>query len=413
MAEKRNSIVWGDLLIFILLLTGVIYTVKLRFIQFKMFPYIIKKLKNRCSPAAQFRTFCMSLGAAMGTGNITGVVSAIAIGGAGAIFWMWVSAFLGMATVCAENRLSAMFGNEHCKGPMAYIRHGLNAPKLSVIFALCCILAAFGMGGAVQINSLTESISVCTEVSPVVISGIAFLVIYPVIIGGAERICRTAQYFLPAAAVIYFLLCMTVIAYNITSIPEIFRNILSEAFGIRQAAGGFSWAALSKVLSAGIRRGIFSNEAGLGSSPILHSSANKASSSETQCYSSMLEVFTDTMLCCTLTAVTFLCCPGYNSISDIFSATIGRFTLPITAFIIAVFAFCTVIGWYYCGETAFRYVFTHRSIGLFSFIFALTAASGAFFKAQSIWIISDIFNGLMAFPNIIALILLLKYLRKE
>ena len=127
----------------------------------------------------------------------------------------------------------------------------------------------------------------------------------------------------------------------------------------------------------------------------------------------MLEVFTDTMLCCTLTAVTFLCCPGYNSISDIFSATIGRFTLPITAFIIAVFAFCTVIGWYYCGETAFRYVFTHRSIGLFSFIFALTAASGAFFKAQSIWIISDIFNGLMAFPNIIALILLLKYLRKE
>jgi len=412
MLEKVNSYVWGVVLISLLLMTGALYTFKLRFIQFRMFPYFIKNVKKGGNNG-QFRTICMSLGTAMGTGNITGVASAISIGGAGAVFWMWISAFFGMATVYAENSLSAQFTDKKVRGTMAYIEKGLGNKCLAAFFSICCILACFGMGGMVQINALSESMRNCTDIPPFFLSLVLFLLIYAIISGGAKRIGSAAQILLPFATVLYTVLCIFVIAKYSEKLPYVFSQIINEAFGIKQAAGGISGYALSKAVSAGIRRGVFSNEAGLGSSPILHSSAENANNSAMQGMSSMLEVFIDTMLCCTLTAIVILCASDDNTVRTAFFHVTGVKTDIFLAVIMSVFALCTVIGWYYCGETAFKYLFKSRKTAIFAFVFSLTASLGAIFKAESIWTISDIFNGLMAFPNLLALLLLFKHVKSE
>ena len=412
MLEKVNSYVLGVVLISLLLMTGALYTFKLRFIQLRMFPYFIKNVKKGGNNG-QFRTICMSLGTAMGTGNITGVASAISIGGAGAVFWMWISAFFGMATVYAENSLSAQFTDKKVRGTMAYIEKGLGSKCLAVFFSICCILACFGMGGMVQINALSESMRNCTDIPPFFLLLVLFLLIYAIISGGAKRIGSAAQILLPFATVLYTVLCIFVIAKYSEKLPYVFSQIINEAFGIKQAAGGISGYALSKAVSAGIRRGVFSNEAGLGSSPILHSSAENANNSAMQGMSSMLEVFIDTMLCCTLTAIVILCASDDNTVRTAFFHVMGVKTDIFLAVIMSVFALCTVTGWYYCGETAFKYLFKSRKTAIFAFVFSLTASLGAIFKAESIWTISDIFNGLMAFPNLLALLLLFKHVKNE
>lgn len=412
MLEKVNSYVWGVVLISLLLMTGALYTFKLRFIQFRMFPYFIKNVKKGGNNG-QFRTICMSLGTAMGTGNITGVASAISIGGAGAVFWMWISAFFGMATVYAENSLSAQFTDKKVRGTMAYIEKGLGSKCLAAFFSICCILACFGMGGMVQINALSESMRNCTDIPPFFLSLVLFLLIYAIISGGAKRIGSAAQILLPFATVLYTVLCIVAIAKYSEKLPYVFSQFINEAFGIKQAAGGISGYALSKAVSAGIRRGVFSNEAGLGSSPIIHSSAENANNSVMQGMSSMLEVFIDTMLCCTLTAIVILCTSDDNTVRTAFFHVMGVKTDIFLAVIMSVFALCTVIGWYYCGETAFKYLFKSRKAAIFAFTFSLTASLGVIFKAESIWTISDIFNGLMAFPNLLALLLLFKHVKRE
>ena len=412
MLEKVNSYVWGVVLISLLLMTGALYTFKLRFIQFRMFPYFIKNVKKGGNNG-QFRTICMSLGTAMGTGNITGVASAISIGGAGAVFWMWISAFFGMATVYAENSLSAQFTDKKVRGTMAYIEKGLGSKCLAAFFSICCILACFGMGGMVQINALSESMRNCTDIPPFFLSLVLFLLIYAIISGGAKRIGSAAQILLPFATVLYTVLCIVAIAKYSEKLPYVFSQFINEAFGIKQAAGGISGYALSKAVSAGIRRGVFSNEAGLGSSPIIHSSAENANNSVMQGMSSMLEVFIDTMLCCTLTAIVILCTSDDNTVRTAFFHVMGVKTDIFLAVIMSVFALCTVIGWYYCGETAFKYLFKSRKAAIFAFTFSLTASLGVIFKAESIWTISDIFNGLMAFPNLLALLLLFKRVKRE
>ena len=411
MLEKINSYVWGGGLIFLLLVTGMIYTIKLRFIQFRMFPYFLKRIKKGGN-GSQFRTICMSLGTAMGTGNIVGVSSAISIGGAGAVLWMWVSAFLGMATVYAENSLSALYSDEKVSGTMAYIEKGLGSKRLAAFFALCCVFGCFGMGGMVQINALSCSVRDCADISPLFLAVILFLPIFCIISGGAKRIGNAAQVLLPFASILYIILCISVIVRYNNNLLSVFEQIIREAFGIKQAAGGISGYTLSKAVSAGIRRGVFSNEAGLGSSPILHSSADSAKSGVIQGMSSMLEVFIDTMLCCTLTAVVILCAKD-DTVRGAFFGVIGTKADVFLAVIMSVFALCTVIGWYYCGETAFRYLFKSRKTIVFAFIFSLAASLGAIFKAESIWTLSDIFNGLMAFPNLFALIMLIKRVRRE
>ncbi|MBR3668051.1 MAG: sodium:alanine symporter family protein [Ruminococcus sp.] len=413
MAEKINTIVWGTPTVCLLLLTGIVYTVRLGLIQFRMFPYIFKRLRRGGNIRPQLKTSCLSLGAAMGTGNITGVASALAIGGAGAVFWMWISAFLGMATVFAENSLSAVYSEKNIKGPMAYLEKGLGSKVLAVVFAVCCVLASFGMGGMVQISSMSNSIKSCCGISPFMLASILFAAVFFTVRGGASRVGSAAQVLLPAVSVIYAALCIMVICRNHERLPEAFSDIFSSAIGVRQTVGGAAGYGISAAVSAGVRRGIFSNEAGLGSSPLLHSTAENNNSAQIQGMSSMLEVFTDTMLCCTLTALTLLCSGADTGISHAFLSVTGSFTEPLIAVILSVFAFCTVIGWYCCGETAFIYLSKGGYTEVFAFIYALTAASGAVFKAELLWTLSDIFNGLMMLPNIIGLLFLAKKVKHE
>lgn len=397
MLEKINNLVWGNGLVFLLLAVGIIFTVKLGFIQFSLPRFLFSGKKSANSGLSQLKTVCMSLGTTMGTGNITGTAAALAMGGAGAVFWLWVSAFLGMATVYAENVLSAKYSDENAKGTMAYLSYGLGAKRLAWIFALFCVFASFGMGGMVQINTFAESL----PINPLITFAVTFAVIYAITSGGAERIGTSAQYLLPVASLAYAAGCTAVLIAFRRNIPHVFADIFSQAFDFRSVSGGFAGYAVS----VGIRRGIFSNEAGLGSSPILHSSAGDTEP-HTQGMWSMFEVFFDTILCCTLTAVTLMSA-GSLSVADTFSAVMGNFSQPFVSAELCIFALCTVIGWYYCGETAFRYI-TGKENKIFCFVFALAASSGALFSAQSVWTLSDIFNGLMAFPNLTALLFLMK-----
>ncbi len=401
--EKINSFLWDYILIFLLLGTGILYTFRLKFVQFRLFRFIFSRKRGTNSGLSQFKTVSMSLGTAMGTGNITGVAAALSIGGAGSVFWMWVSAFLGMAVVYAENSLSAVFSDHDIKGSPAYLKKGLKSKFMTCFFALMCIFAAFGMGGMVQVSSFAVSLETFADISPLYVAVPVFFLIFAVVSGGAKRIGTAAQFLLPAASALYIIVCILVIIkfrYNFT---HAFTVIFSEAFGVRQTIGGVSGFAVSRAVSVGIRRGIFSNEAGLGSSPILHSAA-ESSSSYFQGMWSIAEVFIDTVLCCTLTAVTLICSTDNYSVIECFSSVLGDKAAFFVTAEIAVFAFCTIIGWYYCGETVFSFLTGKGKTLVFPAVYAFAASLGVFFSSEAVWMLSDIFNGLMAIPNLIALL---------
>ncbi len=423
--EKINSWVWGGGLIFLLLTVGAVYTIKLRFIQLRCIPFLIKTLKKTDTQRknekglSQLKTVCMSLGTAMGTGNITGVASALSIGGAGAVFWMWVSAFFGMALVYAENYLSVTFSDKNeessIRGPMAYLARGLGSKWLAAVFALFCLLAAFGMGGMVQVSSFSSSMAECADINPYILAAVLFAVILFVISGGTQRIGSAAQTLLPVVTIIYTISAIAVIIrFNENILPSL-QSVFREAFDFRSAAGGVTGFTVSRAVSAGIRRGIFSNEAGLGSSPILHSAA-ESSTPSLQGMWSMFEVFFDTIVCCTLTALVLLTAShetGIFSVSEAFSYVFGNKADIFLATAMAVYAFCTIIGWYYCGEAAFSYLFGNSHKKLCAVVFSFTSSLGAIIALNTVWTLSDIFNGLMAFPNLLGLLLLINKVKKE
>lgn len=405
--ESINSLVWGNGLIALLLFTGIIYTFRLRFIQLKVISKLVKCSKERKNKSdkglSQWKTVCMSLGTAMGTGNITGVAAAVALGGAGAVFWMWVSALLGMALVYAENYLSVKYSDETFRGPMAYLKKGLGCPLLAAAFAVMCLGASVGMGGMMQVGSMLNCFSSVCTINRYVAASVVFLLIFLVISGGATRIGSAAQALLPAASVLYMAAAVVVIFIMRERIPSAFSAIFGEALGFRQAVGG----GIGTAVSVGIRRGIFSNEAGLGSSPILHSAA-ESDSPKLQGLWSMFEVFFDTIICCTLTALVMLCTSASGGIVDAFSCVFGNVSGIFLSAESAVFAFCTVIGWFYCGEVSYKYLSGRSSSKGFAAIYAAASAFGAILPIGFVWILSDIFNGLMAIPNLLGLLLLVR-----
>ena len=404
-----NSFIWSTGLVSIIILTGIIFTIRLKGAQFRLFRDLAALLKNRHLSAGRsnFKTVSLALGTSMGTGNIVGVASALSIGGPGAIFWMWISAFLGMAVVYAENRLSSIYSRKNEKGPMAYIKNGLKAPWLASFFAAACIGAAFGMGGMVQVNSVVGSIGSMPQ-HKYYIAIAAFILIYLVISGGAERIGSAAILLLPAVTIFYTVCCIAVILLFRQKLPEAIGSVFHEAFSFRGAAGGLTGYAVT----AGVKRGIFSNEAGLGSSPLVHSSAANFAPGVQETFA-MFEVFVDTILCCTLTAAAILCASPDGSADGAFTSLFGDLTSFIMTLMLMIFSFCTIIGWYYCGETSFLFLSKKSGSQIFPVIFAAAAASGAVFSSEPVWLISDIFNGLMALPNLTALLLLRKEIRKE
>lgn len=418
--EKISSLIWGNGLVFLLLTAGLLYTIRLKFIQLRLFPFLIKKMHREIKSAcrgegvSQFRTVCMSLGTAMGVGNITGVASALILGGPGAIFWMWVSAFLGMALVYAENYLAVIYRKDStCCGPIAYLRYGAGSRGLSVFFAVCCTFVSLGMGGMVQVSTFNASLSECCEINPGIVAAITFFAVFVVVSGGAGRIGSAAQILLPLAALCYTITSVWVIVINKERLPQAVESIFSSAFHFESTAGGFMGFLVSSTVSAGIRRGVFSNEAGLGSSPILHSPSCQ-SSPELQGMCSMLEVFLDTIVCCTLTALVLLTAsPCDYSVSGAFSSVLKDYADIFLTVETGIFAFCTIIGWYFCGETSFGYIFGKGKRRLFTAVFSLVSSLGAVFAISAVWSLSDIFNGLMAVPNLLSLFLLVKKVKKE
>ncbi|MDE5765138.1 MAG: amino acid carrier protein [Ruminococcus sp.] len=414
MLEKINGFVWGNGLVFLLISVGIIYTFKLGFIQLKLPVLLVKNRNSGNSGLSQLKTVCMSLGTAMGTGNITGTATALVAGGAGAVFWLWISAFLGMAIVYAENILSAKYSDRYVKGPMAYLAKGLGSPFMAWIFALFCVLASFGMGSMVQINTFVKSFENIGNIHYIsarikFISAVSvFVIVWLITRGGGKSIGTTASYMLPVASVAYMIVCISVIFVFRENIMNIIERIFTEAFSFRSAVGGGAGYAVS----VGIRRGIFSNEAGLGSSPILHSAAGDTDP-HTQGLWSMFEVFFDTIVCCTLTALMILCGSENFSVYEAVSSVLGGFSGIFISAETGIFALCTVIGWYYCGNTAFLHISGGRFEKYFCVLYAVSSASGALFSAESVWTLSDIFNGLMIIPNLLGLILLMGKVRKN
>ncbi|SFX53657.1 sodium:alanine symporter family protein [Ruminococcus sp. XPD3002] len=409
---RLHGLVWGDWLVLFIIGTGLFFTVRLRGIQFRWMRYLLRFHRSENGGSSQLRTVCMSLGAAMGTGNITGVAAALAAGGAGAVFWMWVSAFFGMAVVYAENVLSCRFSKGRYKGPMAYLALGAESPAAAALFAVFCCLAALGMGGMVQVSSFTEALYTCTDANRYVTAVIVLAIVYAVISGGALRIGRTAQFLVPAATVLYMGVSIAVLVKFGDRLPAVFRSIIEEALGFRQAAGGIAGYGISRAVSVGVRRGVFSNEAGLGSSPLLHSSAEKQEP-RLQGMWAMAEVFFDTMVCCTLTAAVILCASDDFTIASAFSHILGNCSEAAVTAELGAYAFCTMIGWYFCGETALHCLFPKADRKAAALVYAVVSALGAVITAENVWLISDIFNGLMAVPNLIGLIVLSGYVKEE
>lgn len=417
--SELNRIVWGNGLLFLLLGTGVFCLFAGKFAAFRSIRMLVKResVQPKKHALSAFQASTTSLAAAMGTGNIVGVATALTLGGAGAIFWMWTAALVGMALIYAENVLGCRFrrkdaaGNPVC-GAMAYLHYGLHSPKLAAAFAVCCTAASFGMGNMTQSNAMAQTLDAAFSLPPVVSGILAAGLTGAVILGGARRIGAFTQAVIPVLSAAYLLAAGFVIWRFRENLGAAFSSIFDEAFGIAAAGGGISGAAVQHALSVGLRRGVFSNEAGLGSSSVLHGEADGDSPEKLGLFG-MCEVFVDTFVCCTATALAILCTGALDSGTDggvlvlaAFRQGMGKAADLILPPMIALFALCTLIGWSYCGSSAFGYLTGGRYVRSYRLIFCLAAGIGAVMRLETVWVLADIANACMAYCNLPALLLL-------
>ena len=419
------SILWGEfMLIPMLALVGVYLTLGLRAMPWRYLPYAIRLLYQPPEPGVQgeispFQALTTALSATIGTGNIAGVATAIYFGGPGAVFWMWVIALFGMATKYSEALLAVKFrevdhNGQYVGGPMYYIKNGLGAKWkwLAAAFALFGMVAAFGIGNMVQANSVADVLSSQYTIPPY-ITGLAIaLAAGSVIVGGVRRIADVAQRLVPLMALCYLVAAVTILVINAKIVPQAFATIINNAFSGTATAGGFLGATVWMAIRWGFARGIFSNESGLGSAAIAHAAA-KTNNAVHQGMVAMLGTFIDTIIMCSLTALVIVVTDAWlsgeqgASMSAIaFSAGLGAAGSHIVAIGLAVFAFTTIIGWSYYGERCAAYLFGTRIIGLYRIAWIAAIVAGAIFKLNLIWAFADLFNGLMAIPNLLAILLL-------
>lgn len=425
--DKVNSLVWGVPMIILILSTGIYFSVKTKFFQIFHIKLICKNTickifgKNNsreCSDKkaiSQFQALSTALAATIGTGSIAGVATAITIGGAGAVFWMWISALFGMMTVYAENVLGIYYRHKNKQGEwvggaMYYIEKGLGTKWLAVLFSVFCIGASFGMGNMAQSNSIADAMKTSFNVDVKVTGIITAVLVGLVIIGGIKRIGKFAETVIPFISVMFIIFSIAVLLINIENIPQVILDIFKSAFGMSAIGGGISGALIKKSVSMGVKRGVFSNEAGLGSSVIAHC-ASDVKEPVIQGMWGIFEVFIDTMVVCTMTALVILStkvmnfsqADGSALVIKAFEKDLGKVGSAFVTFSIVIFAFATLIGWSYFGEKAMEYLFKSKSILIYKMIFTAIAFTGSVLKLQLVWNISDTFNGLMAIPNLIAL----------
>lgn len=434
-----NGFIWGVPAMICILGVGLYLSFKTKFLQLRKFPEAMRATigkvfaKNEAKEGTltPFQAVCTALSATVGTGNIAGVAGAIAIGGPGAVFWMWISALLGMCTKFAEVTLAVHFRekNEHgdyVGGPMYYIKNGLG-PKwkwLAGLFAFFGIITVFGTGNATQVNTITAAINTAlinykvitaeqTATSNMIIGLIIMLAVAAVLLGGVKRIGKVTEKLVPFMAVLYIVLAVGVVLLNLKNVPNVFYSIFYGAFNPAAVTGGVV-GSFFLSMKKGVSRGIFSNEAGLGTGSIAHACAD-TKDPVAQGYFGIFEVFADTIIICTLTALVILCSGVSISYGDAagaeltisgFTSTYGNWVSIFTAVAMCCFAFSTILGWGLYGARCAEFIFSEKIIKPFMVAYSLVAIVGANIDLGLIWSISDTFNGLMLIPNLVGVFLL-------
>lgn len=432
---KIDDFVWGLPLLVLLVGTGIYLTIRLGLLQVlrlpKAFKLIFAEDKGE-GDISSFAALATALAATVGTGNIVGVATAIGTGGPGALFWMWMAAFFGMATKYAEGLLAIKYrtkddNGQVSGGPMYYIINGITgrlkviAKPLAYFFALAGILVALlGIGTFSQVNSITGSLQNSFNWSPKVVSIIIAIFVAIIVFGGIQSISKVSEKIVPFMAGLYILAALSVIAINYQNLVPTIVAIFKSAFTPTAAVGGFTGATVMQAIRLGVARGVFSNESGLGSAPIAAAAAKTHEPVE-QGLISMTGTFIDTIIICTLTGLSILI-TGQWSVKGLegaavtqsaFSSVFGNIGSLVLTLSLALFAFTTILGWSYYGERCVEFVFGTKGITIYRCIFVFMVALGGYLQLQVIWKIADIVNGLMALPNLIALLVLSPIIIKE
>ena len=447
---KLNSFAWGPWMLLLLVGTGVYLTVRMGFLQFRKFSYAMKNTLGKVFRKTEagegeitpFQAVSTALAATVGTGNIAGVTGAIAVGGPGAVFWMWVSAIFGMVTKYAEVVLSVRYRERNAQGdwvggPMYYIRNGLGRGFgwLASLFCVLGALAAFGIGNMTQVNTIATSINTAIDafggdtaahtvalfgqtvpVSSIVIGVIVSAIVTLVLFGGIKRIGAVAEKLVPVMAAVYILASLLVVGSNIGSLGKIFAMIFQGAFYAEAALGGAFGITIMTTIQKGVGRGVFSNEAGLGSAPIAHAATSERNPVMQGMYG-IFEVFMDTIVICSLTAFTVLCGVesgvaiewGQSAGTELVAAAFGTvFGGKAGAMIVAVgitlFALSTILSWSLYGTRCFEFLTGGRGVKAYQIIFVIVVIIGATLELELVWNIADTLNGFMAVPNLVALL---------
>ena len=445
-----NGIAWGPWMLILLVGTGVFLSVRVGFIQFTRFGYAMKNTVGKLfqkqtageGEVTPFQALATALAATVGTGNIAGVTGAIAVGGPGAVFWMWLSALFGMVTKYAEVVLAVRYRERNAKGdwvggPMYYIKNGLGKKWnwLAVLFSLLGALAAFGIGNMTQVNTIAGSINNAIDAfggntaatsftmfgqvipaSSILVGGIVAFIVALTLFGGVKRIGTVTERMVPAMAAIYIVCALCVVGANIGSVGKIFAMIFQGAFSAEAALGGAFGITIMTTIQKGVGRGVFSNEAGLGSAPIAHAATSETDPVKQGLYG-IFEVFMDTIVICTLTALTVLCgvesgvgitwgqSAGTELISAAFATVFGnKIGALIVAVGISLFALSTILSWSLYGTRCFEFLTGGKGVGVFQTVFVFMVVVGATLKLDLVWNIADTLNGFMAIPNLVALL---------
>ena len=423
-----NSILWDYVLVFGLVGAGLYFTIRLGFPQItrfgvaakKVFGGIFKKEKSKEGSMSSFQALATSIAAQIGTGNVAGVATAITLGGPGAVFWMWVSAFFGMSTIIVEATLAQKYretdkDGQLIGGPAYYIKNGLKSKGLAAFFAISLIIALGFIGNMTQSNSIADAVSRAFNIPQIAI-GIGLAILAGLIfIGGIKRIASFAEMVVPIMAAVYILGSLVIIVMFADQIIPIFKAIFVAAFNPKAILGGAAGIGLQQAVRYGIARGLFSNEAGMGSTPNSHAVADVKHPAE-QGLSAMIAVFIDTILVCTATALVIIATGAQYSgaaaagmTQMAFGTAFGPLGEKFLAVCLTFFAFTTIIGWYYFGENNIRFLFKGKTaIRIYQAIVLVFIVLGSFQKVGLVWDLTDMFNGIMVIPNLIAILLMFK-----
>ncbi|WP_405378725.1 alanine/glycine:cation symporter family protein [Phascolarctobacterium sp.] len=417
-----NSFVWGPPLMILLIGTGIMLTIRLGLLQVVKLPkalsLIFSARNNGSGDVSSFQALCTALAATVGTGNIVGVATAVKLGGPGALFWMWIAAFFGTATKYAEGVLAVKYRTMDANGnasggPMYYIEQGLGKSykPLAVMFAIFgAMTAALGSGTFTQVNAITSIVNVSFDVPVYYTAAVLTVLVAVITIGGLQSIAKVASKIVPFMAALYVISAISILVMYADVLPAAIKLVIDSAFNTTAASGGFLGASVMLAMRSGIARGIYSNEAGLGSAPIVAAAAKTKWPAE-QGLISMTGTFIDTIIICTMTGLTLIVsgvwCGDVNGAAMTEAAFASAFP-SIAKYLLTgglvLFAFSTIIGWCYYGERCIEYLFGVKGIMPYRLVYIGLVGAGVFLKLETIWVIADIVNGLMAIPNLIALV---------